>query len=863
MRAESVRPPIVACALVLAGAAAACAQPPFGDGLDALRTGRYDDAIRILGAHAAAADASPAARRAYVRALVEVGRYDDAEAAAREGAEATPELLATLGSVLRLTGRRAESEAAFRQAIERGASDRLVAELELAILLHERGEREEARRRFDAFIDVYNGAAPGALDAAELTAVATAVRYLGATDPDLFRDALRAYDEAAAADPSDPEPRLRSGDLFLEKYNSADARSTFQAVLRTNPNNARALLGLARVLEFDGEPGAADTARRALEVNPNLVGARVLLARLALAGEDTETALEQVERAFAVDSTSIDALAVLAATHRFQGDRDAFDAVRRRAEALYPRSAALLETAAELAVQTRDYRGAVELARQALERDSLSWRARGILGINELRLGRMEEGRAQLEAAFAGDPFNVWYKNSLDLLDTFVEYEEVETEHFRFILHGDEAALLGPYAGALAEEAYDALAERYDYRPEPPIRVEVFPRHADFSVRTFGLTGLGALGVSFGGVLAMDSPAARQRGEFNWGSTLWHEIAHAFHLGMTGHRVPRWFAEGLAVHEERQAREGWGHDPDPGFLTALAEDRLAPVSRLNDGIMRPSYPAQVMHSYYQASLVMQRIEETHGFEALVEMLHAFGEGASDEDVFRDVLGVELEAFDELFDAWLRERFAAPLAGLKGENGFIARVERGRDRFEAGDVDAAIQALERAKEIFPEYAGPGSPYAALARIHMERGDTARAAAELQRLTGLNENDYDAHVELAALRESLGDLPGAAAALERVMYIHPYDIALHERLAELFARIGEPDKVVRERRAVLALEPADRAEAHYRLALALRDAGDSAAARREVLRALESAPGFVAAQELLLELRDASGSGGGEP
>src|SRR5690606_33366661 len=115
---------------------------------------------------------------------------------------------------------------------------------------------------------------------------------------------------------------------------------------------------------------------------------------------------------------------------------DAFDAVRRRAEALYPRSAALLETAAELAVQTRDYRGAVELARQALERDSLSWRARGILGINELRLGRMEEGRAQLEAAFAGDPFNVWYKNSLDLLDTFVEYEEVETEHFRFILHG-------------------------------------------------------------------------------------------------------------------------------------------------------------------------------------------------------------------------------------------------------------------------------------------------------------------------------------------------------------------------------------------------------------------------------------------
>ena len=45
-----------------------------------------------------------------------------------------------------------------------------------------------------------------------------------------------------------------------------------------------------------------------------------------------------------------------------------------------------------------------------------------------------------------------------------------------------------------------------------PIRLELFPRHADFSVRTVGLAGLGALGVSVGSLLAMDSPAARERG---------------------------------------------------------------------------------------------------------------------------------------------------------------------------------------------------------------------------------------------------------------------------------------------------------------------------------------------------------------
>ena len=84
-------------------------------------------------------------------------------------------------------------------------------------------------------------------------------------------------------------------------------------------------------------------------------------------------------------------------------------------------------------------------------------------------------------------------------------------------------------------------------------------------MRTLGETGLGALGVSFGSVLVMDSPAARERGEYNWASTLWHELAHAFHLAMTDHRVPRWFSEGLAVHEQRQgaARVGTSGRPSP------------------------------------------------------------------------------------------------------------------------------------------------------------------------------------------------------------------------------------------------------------------------------------------------------------
>jgi uncharacterized membrane-anchored protein len=66
-------------------------------------------------------------------------------------------------------------------------------------------------------------------------------------------------------------------------------------------------------------------------------------------------------------------------------------------------------------------------------------------------------------------------------------------------------------------------------------------------------------------------------------------------------------------------------------------------------------------------------------------------------------------------------------------------------------------------------------------------------------------------------------------------------------------------VRERTAVLALDPVDRSEALYRLARAQFDARDFAAARKSVLAALEIAPGFERAQSLLLEIRRSATGG----
>jgi cellulose synthase operon protein C len=292
-----------------------------------------------------------------------------------------------------------------------------------------------------------------------------------------------------------------------------------------------------------------------------------------------------------------------------------------------------------------------------------------------------------------------------------------------------------------------------------------------------------------------------------------------------------------------------------------------------------------MHSYYHASLVCEMIEKEWGPSAIPAMLREYKAGRSNDEVLRRVLKTDAEGFDKKFNAYAVQRFTRQMAALRpgtvrrrgrieppgmtssretSRAAVVARADADPGDFAAqltagvllvreGRADDAVPYLERARSLFPEYGGADSPRWLLARIFRERGDLRRAAEELSALTLNDENHYDANIALADLLQQLGDTAEAAVALERTMFIHPYDPATHVRLAGMYATLREHRKAVRERKAVVALNPVDRAEALYQLALAYRDAGDAAAARREVLRALEHAPAFEKAQDLLLALR----------
>ena len=681
---------------------------------------------------------------------------------------------------------------------------------------------------------------------------ATSARAQATSD---LRDSLQAlvqmYDRAIQANPDDMNARVKLAELFLDKYNSGEAKKTLAGALARNSSYVPALVLEARRRDFDNEGGADSLLSRALTLENGNVAAHVLRGRFRADVEDFAGARQEAEAALKTDPRDPDALALGFALAVVTGDSADKRSLGARFTQAYPRDARAHVAAAELLARVRQYRMAADWARQATTIDSSSSQAHNVLGMNLLRVGDIADAQTHLEIAFRSDPYNVWTKNTLDLLDTFGEYDEITHGPFRFMIEKTESPIINLYLGDIADRAYATFAKRYGFTPTGTIRVEVYRSHADFSVRTVGLAGLGALGVSFGNTVAFDSPAAKDAGPFNWGSTAWHEIAHTFTLGSSDMRVPRWLSEGLSVYEERRGHPGWGQNVSPAFIQAYAQHKLRPLFRLNDGFVRPSFPQEVGMSYYAASLVCDMIARDFGEPALAAFVQAFRDGSNADQAARRVLKTDLVALDKRFDAYVRQRFASAFANMTE---YRQQLVLGSRLLENGNTTEAIAALENARKLIPEFGGAESPYVYLAQAYIAQNDLYKAADALATLTSLGDVPYEMHVKLADLRLQLGDTAKAADALESAMYMNPFEIAQHERLATMYTALRQRDKAVRERRAVVALGPVDRAEAYYRLAVAYREAGDMKGARHSVLRSLEVAPNFERAQTLLLALHE---------
>src|SRR5688572_7353966 len=806
-----------------------------------------------------------------LKTLIETGKYTEAETTAKKLLAKTPDngsVRHQLGEALAATGRYTEAIAEFERAandLEKSNNvpgERLESDLRRAELLELTGQEDQARAIYASLVKYYTDKDPET--AFELTLIARALVHL-----ERFQDANDMFRAAIESDSDHLDAHLSAGELFTKKYNYADAAQFLSDALQLNPNSARAFLDLALNKRIERGEEVTAALNRALAINPNYVEALSLKAALALEAGKLDAASTEIEKALKINSRSLEAHSLRAAMFYLQ-DRD-FEPEVTPTLAIGPRYGEVYNTLAHYATITRRTEQATQFARRAIELAPRLWDAHLSLGMSLLRLGQMEAGRASVEKAFKGDPFNIWAKNTLDLLDSMESFRETKRGSFVIKASAQESDVLGPYAANLLEEAAAKLTAKYRFTPKGPVIVEIFQNHEDFAVRALGIPGLGALGVCFGPVIAQDSPSAREAGEFNWGSTLWHEFTHVITLQMTDYRIPRWFSEGLSVYEERRARPGWGDDWNVMFVRSFAAGRWFKIADLDAAFQRARSPQDLPIAYFEASQICEFIAERFGFDAILNMLALYREKARTPDVLRQVLKMTESDFDREFNAYVESKVRPFQQALSTESNFVASLSKEevvkqletRDTFAlriraaelfAADGDTATAATHyiRALELFPYVTGKGNPYESLAKLLEQKGDEAQAAAVLEKLVSKDENNLEALKTVARIRSALGQRQEALDALQASFYITPFDYKLHAQAGELSVELKNYPQALAEFQVALALQPPNIAEANYNVATAFHALGRQPEAKRAVLRALEAAPRYDKAQELLLRI-----------
>jgi tetratricopeptide (TPR) repeat protein len=672
-----------------------------------------------------------------------------------------------------------------------------------------------------------------------------------------FRDAMNQ-------EPQDAATLTRWGDLFADTHQEAEAMNIYREALQLDPDYGFALLGAATVLVGGFDEAASAYLEQLLSgsgVHEGAqVGAWLLVARMALENSSTEAAREALDKSTDLvarnDWPLLDIYAMRAAADLLDGKVES-EWTQESLDA-NPRYGGIYSTPAHIYVITRRYREAIGLYQKAVDIEPGLAAAHEALGVNLLRDNQMTRARKHLETAHDQDPFSPVAVNTLRLLDSFSRFELISDpaspeygDELPVILrlHNEEAASIAPYAIKLARDSIEEFTRRYGFELREPVVIEMYPDHEDFAVRTAGMPGIGILGATFGYVIAMDSPSARSTDHFQWGTTLWHEMAHVFTLEATKHLVPRWFSEGVSVYEE------WRSGPNPGVriplnvYTAMRDDKFLPIGQLDEGFIRPTYPDQVIVSYMQAGIVCQFIDEVIGTDKLAGMLSAYADGMDTVEAIETVLGYDADRFDEEFAEFVQAQHGAFLEQLDDWHALQAEAAQ---QLADGEWEALVDSATSLLDMHRGYVASDSPYLMLAKAHYELGSRARAIETMAAFRERGGYDPAALKQHAEWLLEAGRQEEAIEVLMSINLVQPLDTELHGKLGDLLLDSGDAAAALQEYQIALARDPHDKATAHYRVASAYRETGEFDLARSSLLQALDIAPGYRPAQKLLLEL-----------
>jgi len=132
-----------------------------------------------------------------------------------------------------------------------------------------------------------------------------------------------------------------------------------------------------------------------------------------------------------------------------------------------------------------------------------------------------------------------------------------------------------------------------------------------------------------------------------------HELVHlVFDTAVKNpyHFPPRWLNEGLAVY----LSEGYGPLDRAAMDSAVAGASLIPLDGLSGQF--PTSADAFRLAYSESVSAVDYLIRTYGQDALVALIRSYAEGRTDDEAFRDALGVDVPTFAA---AWLDDLGAEP------------------------------------------------------------------------------------------------------------------------------------------------------------------------------------------------------------
>lgn len=669
--------------------------------------------------------------------------------------------------------------------------------------------------------------------------------------------------------------RMAIGNLALSKSDDALAAENFRAAAELQPDDPEPLYGLARAYESSDPEKANQYLAAALERNPNFVPALLRGAEGAIDGENYERADQLLEAVLAINPRQVPALALKAVIAHLHNDFSSEGDLRQRALSTWKSNPEFDHLVGKKLSQKYRFEEGARYQERALVYDPQYQPAKMQLALDRLRLGDTAGGWALADEVYQADPYQILAHNLVALRDRLAEYATLSHDDFVIRMAAREARLYGDQVLALLREAKSQVETKYDVQIKPPIFVEIYATQQDFAVRTFGMPGVrGYLGVCFGNVVTMNSPASQGNRASNWQAVLWHEFCHVITLQKTANKMPRWLSEGISVYEERQRNPAWGQSMTPRFRELALSDEVWPISRLSEAFLNPRSPEHLLFAYYESSLAVEFLLEKFGQKMLNRLLVELGLGVAASRALEQYAG-PLEQLDREFIEFVRRRakafgndeyFQKPAAESKTSvdalgrlaeeipNNYFVQRELAQAYLREKQWEAALAISRKMLDVIPEQQGRETPYAIAAAACRGLGDTEAEMAALREWVRRDADAYDGALRWAELAIGCERWDEALEAARAALAVNPMLPAGHRFRAAAAEKLGLDEDLIEALEAEIELGPRDPADVHFRLAQACLRTGNIERAKREVLRALEFAPRYREAQHLLLQIVD---------